>query len=537
MTNPFHFPRNIRKMILNNVKVKREIQFQGKGFICSLINSRCHIGCNHCMFSSNMDEKKNNQNTMTTKRLDKLMKLVKDSNTGYLLISGGGEGFLELPLMYQIVEKSNADLTWMVTSAFWAKEKEKAIIILNNLYTFYLKGNRRLNFKRKICIRVSFDSYHVQKLSKNSNTPLDYIINIIRIFESTYSTQGGFFLQLHAMEEEYFLVEQLKDKISAIQVKNTSSIHNNEKATESVIKLQLPSGYNFEITFAKLLLSDLTVDIRNKKLLDKRIDLWEKDALINEEGFPSCHVNKDGLIGTDMLIIYNGRVSGGWQSELSDVTINIDKDDYSQIMDKTLSDVAVLSTIEYGLKYRFDIINEICSKAIIRAKAVNIRDYTSLILFEEDIVKAYYSIRVVQDFINKGRIKEKDIESYPSELKEIINMTKEELISLYKSSEYDIIQQFEEKEKGFKIFLEEIRIFSKTKNSIVFIQNLLEKIGDDLFYFDKWRILLKRISCDWYDITSIKDIDSFILKDVELLIDTKILKGRRVYDGLRGGDL
>ena len=530
--NPLIYPREIRKMILKHVKVTPKIQFNGKGFICALINSRCHIGCSHCMFASNMDEKKNDKNTMTPKRIDKLMKLVKDSNTGYLLISGGGEGFLEPSLMYQIVEKTSADLTWMVTSGFWGKDESKAIKILNNLYKAYLDGSR-YNEKRRICIRISFDSYHIDKLSKSNSNPLDYIINIIRIFESTYSHQNDFFLQLHSIEGEDKLVEQLQEKLLGIKIKTISSIHKNEKSTESAISLRLPSGYIFDITFAKLLLSDTTVDLNNKNLLEKRIKLWERDTFINEKNLPSCKINKNGLIGTNMLVLYNGRVAGAWQSEMPDISINLDTDDYIKIMDKTLFDVGVLATIEKGSLYRFNIINEVSNKASIRAKAVNIRDFTSPILFEEDSIKTYYSIRVIQDFLDTKQVDKKDIENYPIELKKLINMNKEELQYLYHKSNYDIIKQFEETEKGFSVFLEEIRIFLTTKDSKQFISNL-EKLESSLYIFDKWRILLKRISLQWYVVTSLRTKELDILEEVEQLIDSKILKGRRIYDELLG---
>lgn len=73
------------------------------------------------MFASNMDEGRTVTNTMTHSRVEALLKLVEQSNTGYLLVSGGGEGFLELPLMYRIIEGSKADITWMVTSGFWGR--------------------------------------------------------------------------------------------------------------------------------------------------------------------------------------------------------------------------------------------------------------------------------------------------------------------------------------------------------------------------------------------------------------------------------
>ncbi|TOK91996.1 hypothetical protein CGI07_24445, partial [Vibrio parahaemolyticus] len=69
------------------------------------------------------------------------MRLVSDSNTGYLLVSGGGEGFLEPDLMCQIISKSSANLTWMVTSGFWAKRESRAIQLLKRMYQAYLRGN------------------------------------------------------------------------------------------------------------------------------------------------------------------------------------------------------------------------------------------------------------------------------------------------------------------------------------------------------------------------------------------------------------
>lgn len=62
---------------------------------------------------------------------------------------------------------------------------------------------------------------------------------------------------------------------------------------------------------------------------------------------------------------------------MPDIPINIDEHDYVQVMQLTLSDPGVLATLEKGQRYRFGIIEEVNSRACTRAKAVNIRDYTS----------------------------------------------------------------------------------------------------------------------------------------------------------------
>ncbi|WP_288391631.1 radical SAM protein, partial [uncultured Acinetobacter sp.] len=124
MLNPFDTPLILRKRILETVNVLPNFTLNGSGFICALITSRCPVGCTHCMFAANMLEPENSFNTFTEERIDKLISLVKDSNTNYLLISGGGEPFLYPNLMYRLAEKTSANLTWFVTSGFWAKNRD-----------------------------------------------------------------------------------------------------------------------------------------------------------------------------------------------------------------------------------------------------------------------------------------------------------------------------------------------------------------------------------------------------------------------------
>ncbi|MDD2775102.1 MAG: radical SAM protein [Gallionella sp.] len=529
--NPFLRSRDMRKMLLIHVKIPPLLNFDGKGFICALVTSRCHIGCTHCMFFSNMTEGKNEFNTMTPARIDKLMQLVSDSNTGYLLVSGGGEGFIEPSLMYQIIETSTADIAWIVTSGFWAQKKSRAAEILRKSYQAFLRGNKSKP-NRQVCLRISVDSYHASKLVIDPIYPFKYIINIIQIFESTYSTQTGFFLQLHCIEGEEKLIDQLRQQVNAVEVINVSSMHTNEKLTESAITLRMPSGFEFEITFAKLLLSDIAADLRDEKMLDRRIELWEKDAFVNERGMAAYQLNSNGSIGTDMLVVYDGRVAGGWQSEMPDISINIDVDSYETILNKTLSDPGVLATIEHGIAYRFEIINEVCPKASLRAKAVNIRDYTSLVLLEEDAVKLYYTLRAIQDFITEGRIEQQNMNTWPPALKTIINLSKEELRRLYQSSDYDIVKQFEETEPEFTDLIQEIRVYTRTGNFESIIQFLSQQAEKNLRRLDKWRLLMERISHDWYDIQSLDAKELLALMQVEQFIDSRLLQGRRVYEGL-----
>lgn len=531
ISNPFEHPKAWRRKIIDSVKLTPEITFDGRGFLCVLINSRCPVGCKHCMFFSNMSESKSSINTMTMSRLTNLMKLVRDSNTGYLLVSGGGEGFLEPDLIYRIIEETKADITWIVTGAHWAKDKENAQEVIHKMYDAYLKGGHK-NHGRKICFRVSLDTHHVEKIRDPDENPLQYIVDLISIFEMEYAHEDNFFLMIHSLKGEEALVDDLCKAISGKKLDRHDPLHDEVKVTETAFTIQLESGYEFEVTFAKLLRSDLAADLRDKEILKKRIEVFEKDAFYNEKGNPAVNYNADGKIGPDMLVIYNGRVSGGWQSEMPDVSINLDSDDFHSIMQKTLSDPGVLGTIENGLAYRFDIIQEVCPKAVLRSKAVNVRDYTSPVLLEEDKIKLYYSIRVLQDFLAKSRIKKKEVESWPVGIRLLVSMTKQELQNLYRNAQYDILQQFADSDQRFGDFLRRTKLYTREKNPQIILDFFQSNPSISLRTIDKWRLLLERIAKGWYDLNTLNRKEAGVFEEIKQIIDKKILARKRIYEGL-----
>ena len=132
------------------------------------------------MFASNMAEKRSETNTMTPDRVNALLKFVKDSNTGYFLVSGGGEGFLELPLMYRLIQGSSADITWMVTSGFWAHNEEKTKRILSECRAAHERGVSN-NPDKEIDIRLSVDKHHVGRIGLPQDL-LSYVRQIIGVF-------------------------------------------------------------------------------------------------------------------------------------------------------------------------------------------------------------------------------------------------------------------------------------------------------------------------------------------------------------------
>ncbi|WP_092719730.1 4Fe-4S cluster-binding domain-containing protein [Acinetobacter albensis] len=523
MSNPFDTPLILRKRILETVSVKPNFTLNGSGFICALITSRCPVGCSHCMFAANMLEPENSFNTFTEERIDKLITLVKDSNTNYLLISGGGEPFLYPNLMYRLAEKTSANLTWFVTSGFWAKNRNYAFSLLDRMYQSYLKGTAQFP-NRKICLRLSLDFQHLEKINSNK---FEYIINIIDFFEEKIGNNSNFFFQIHSIEGNELLIDQLIKTLNGKLRNKDSVLHSFDKKTESHITATTSNGFIFDITFAKLLLSNLAPDLSNLNNIKESINIWEKDHNINEKGHAPLQINSDGTIGSDMLVIYDGRVSGAWQSEMPDVKINIDTHCHKSIMKSTFSDIAVLATIEKGLDYRFNIINEVSEKSCIRAKAVNIRDYTSPILMEEDTIKLYYTIRAAQDYITNNRLNYSD-----SELKSIFSLKKNELIQLFHSSNQDILKQFYNSDSFYKEIIEIIEQYFKKDDITPLIKYLDKNKNFESIKIDKFRLLIERIGKSWYEIKKWSNEDLNKLIHIEEVLKKSLNKKIGIYEGL-----
>ncbi len=480
------------------------------------------------MFASNMAESRSVTNTMTPARADALLQFVKDSNAGYLLVSGGGEGFLELSLMYQIIEGSTADVTWMVTSGFWANSPANTRRILSKCLAAHKRGISN-NPDREVVIRLSVDKHHLERIGSPQD-PFGYVRQIIKIFEQEYANAPGFSLMLHSLDGEQELVGALVKELGGSVHLVNEKMHSNIKITEQSLQVRLPSGFVVPVTFAKLLLSDMAADLRDEELLARRVRIWEADAYINEHDRTGLQLHDHGY-GHDMLVIYDGRVAGGWQCEMPDIPINIDEHDYVQVMQLTLSDPGVLATLEKGQRYRFGIIEEVNSRACTRAKAVNIRDYTSPILLEEDRVKLYYTIRAIQDFRNEGRLKTNPDSIRPAVL-QILEATRAQLHAWYQQSNYDIIEQYRQQHCGFLAFEAGLIQFAESKDVKRLVNIALEASNHNLRTVDQWRLLLLRIKHDWYEITSWPKELIAVLSEALVGMETHILKGKRPYEGL-----
>ena len=73
---------------------------------------------------------------------------------------------------------------------------------------------------------------------------------------------------------------------------------------------------------------------------------------------------------------------------------------------------------------------------------MNLRDYAGAFLMEEEKTKLYYAVRAIKDYLEDGILSEDDISFLPANLLSVIHSSIEEINSLYRASDFDIISQY-----------------------------------------------------------------------------------------------
>lgn len=103
------------------------------------------------------------------------------------------------------------------------------------------------------------------------------------------------------------------------------------------------------------------------------------------------------------------------------------------------------SLLDKGYFYRTKIISEVNPLAVLRSKAIHIRDYAGASILEENHTVLYYAIRVIQDYLKENILTLEELTGLSKELLNVINAKKLILKELYKNSVYSIIKQYMEK--------------------------------------------------------------------------------------------
>lgn len=443
LSEAFNNPQAYRDLILEHVAVQADRKaFSGKAFICVSFTRFCPVGCKFCFFSSAPALKpKTVADALSADGLEKFIQFANDAKLGYLLVSGGGEPFLELKHLLQVVERVNSDKIVLVTSGNWAKSASAAANITRQVYEAF----QRRKTATKLVLRLSVDEEHAR-----GGLGLHPAHNLISVFESHYLNEKNFALQFHTLFDDPCIEQlfaELKSRIISIEEHRVCS------DAETILKVNpaekiitLASGLCIKIGYAKCFYSNIKVDLNDPEVLSRNLSVFEWDMRESEENNPSVVSNLDGKKGLDFWVNFNGNVTT-WGNQVPDNIYNLYEDDYEDVVEKSFSDPISLAYLEKGDTYRDRIVSEVNRRAVLRAKATNIRDYTGAIICEEASTRLYLTVRVLQDFFAEGRISPAQMQAWPEAILKLILAGKEELMAAYKRSSYSIVDQYMEKEQ------------------------------------------------------------------------------------------
>ena len=430
----FSNPQKYRELILKRIKINPLEQFIGKATAYVFLTRFCPIRCSHCYFTCPYPTgEKTQEDAFTPEGITKLIEFLNDANMGYLSITGA-EPFLELEAVYKIVEEIQSDIITLVTSGFWAKNDSRAREIVDNLYAAF----KRRKHKAKVILRISVDEGHVKELGMQP--PL----NLINIFQERFKDEDNFELKIRSIIDEP-TVDNLLAQLPVKRVADTGEIYREGSKTHPRKKeVELQNGFRFTISYEYLFYSDKKVDLNNERVVERNLEVIDKDIDTMFKGNTAIAHNPSGEKGFLFCVDFDGRA---WVQDatLPDNMASLYKHGYRDIINRVFEDVIAVSYIEKGNRYREAIINEVNPKAVIRSKAVNIRDYVSSIMLEEEKTRLYLAIRVLQDYIQEGRISQADTIQWPEEIRHFVSLDRGTLIQLYHESDYSIVIQYLEK--------------------------------------------------------------------------------------------
>lgn len=416
--------------ITSTIRVRDINRLKGKSFICAFFTKRCRAGCKFCFFKSNfrgLDDIEESYQ-MTEFGFNKFIEFVNASNNGYLLLSGGGEPFEKSDYVIRTVKTARTDRIVIVTNGFWAKDYDAAKKMIDELYNALKSRNDLI----PITLRLSCDQFHYANLGK------DLYKNIIDIFSKYYSHEENLKLKIHTIIGDKTIRTIAKENnymIDNDKVINSSDNDEIFKLMPQKFKLNITEKYSIDVSAAKLFYPTVKPDLTTT-INKKAIEVFDEDIMISESYNPTRVTNINGEDGLDFWVNYNGNITT-WQNEQKTITYNLYVDDYKKIEDESYNNILSYSVIDNGYYYREKIIKEINEKAILRSKLSNMRDLSTSLLLNESKTNLYYAIRVLQDY--KEKI---NIDDLNPDIRNVVDLLKEDIIKLYNESEYSIIDEY-----------------------------------------------------------------------------------------------
>lgn len=172
----FVMPTNSRRRIIKAVTLTDiEVPARGSSFFIHL-SELCPVGCEHCMYASDLNPK-STKTSLTSDELTTATRLINESRSEKLNITGGGEPFLKFESICSLLRTVDIPRIEIVTAGYWGTTEDRA----RNLLT-RLEDAAQLNEHRPdVLVRLSTDRFHV---TAPNPVEIKHYANIIRAWSS-----------------------------------------------------------------------------------------------------------------------------------------------------------------------------------------------------------------------------------------------------------------------------------------------------------------------------------------------------------------
>lgn len=423
----FSNPQRYRNVILDNIKIQPLERYDGESVAYVFLTGKCSLNCDICFFRRPIVQlKEPSMLFLTDEDVTKLLEFCKDSNIRVLSISGG-EPFLELNRLLRIIEEAESDELTLITSGFWAKDYAQAEKIVNDLYIAYKK---RLK-KGKIILRVSVDSSHLREIT------MQPILNLIDIFRNKFKHEDNFKLAIKSIISDSSTV----DLINRLPVTNREEVLGNIEARQEKVVVALEDDYGFVIMYKALYYTNPMINLNDEASVKRNTFIYDNFYVRKHNYNIGVIRSVSGKKGLMFNVGYNGDLSVHATSSPDNIG-NLRDTEFKDPVKRILDDVISLHCIEKGQLAREAIINEVNPRAVIRTKAINLVDYEAYLMLQEEKTRLYLNIRILQDYIQEGRISPAELEAWPKEIRRLVSLDKQTLIRLYHESDYSIVDQY-----------------------------------------------------------------------------------------------
>lgn len=440
--NIFDKPNKYINEIVTKVRIKEDKlkNFNGKTMAFVFFTKFCDVQCSHCFFRSDNEgfDLPKEQYEFSREGFEKFITFINSSNNGYLSILGGGEPFKKFEYIKETIKRAKTDRIVIVTSGMWGADEKNCKNMIGEMYEALCQRKT----PTKVVLRISMDKWHISKIG------IDCIFNIIDVFKNFFSDKENFELQLHTLTGDNSIDKVIEHYSGCTKTEGQKYVSDNEEIFKIGLyryELHFQDGYKISVGIAQIFHSNLKVNLKNPNInLEQLITLFDNDMKYNSYSNPSLVRNKNNEWGLDYLISYNGNIAT-WGNEQLYGLNNLYTDSYQTIISNIYENVISYSLLDKGYFYRTKIISEVNPLAVLRSKAIHIRDYAGASILEENHTVLYYAIRVIQDYLKENIITLEELETLPKELLDAIKTKKMILKKMYENRSYSIIKQYMEK--------------------------------------------------------------------------------------------